>query len=677
MQSIKERALMDNRFPSLSRPTSIMKIIFLTIAIFSVLVTYIVNAPSVGLFPNETLRYTASNSRLGEIYCLALRRSLFHHTNTNKTDWLNTPHLTLGRTLTQIEENTLELSGSLAYSSTNQTIFLTDNLAPNDFSFLNRLTDAKPAAIKSFEARAARMDFSCKDTHDDSGITDGYWATKGTGLIHHWSHLYESGFSDGKSIRGQYGKLLPTLAYSLMSFTSTPGPTMFAQISWAIFAISAIAYTLLIFRLYRDKPLLATALITIKAACFTAITSYVLLLAPGFHWYRELVIVAIAWLSINALKPRISPSGKRLAIFGCLAGAMFCYLLESTFTSVAILSAILATAIMHIKNFKTKVIPLSLTLPIIFAIAIGAAIVIYCNTNLLKYVWFTATSLDHGLYHFDLTELGIVSLVILVSLLSFVYAYVRDRSFLLLFFAITTIATSFYYITTPDQFHYVKSIEYSLPLLATIIISATSRTAIQANIRSAFASIAIIASIVIISVHLSSQPAEWELRIHTSDGQSVFSEVRPIVIHGRALNAEMSHTLENHLAAFPNTWSHDYLVSPFDKYIVFTYDQHNGFEDPDFTSWLDSRSRVALITQKLLNTKQLTRIILDDESLDTAPEAAVSSLHTILGSDAFASQLNLRERINLYDVYKALRSHCKELQSRNEWRLVQCGAGGN
>jgi hypothetical protein len=638
--------------------------------LFIVLLPYMHNAPNIGRFSLETLRYTPDTSSLGSTYCLATRRVIFKNSLRRRLSWRDSISLALNRRPSALEIGDIQASSSLLYSKTDRRIFIADTPSPQDRALLEAFSRdhlTNPKASAQFINKASRLPFACQDSQGDTNITDGYWATKGTGIIHHWVHLYESSFSDGKNVRHQYGTLIPRVARAFMLALPNGGPTSFAQIAWVLFAAAAVLYTLLVFRIFAATPITAALLILTKSAVFTSIAPFILLLAPGFHWYRELTIVIMAYASLltRDYRGKASP-GENACNAGILLGAaVICYALDPSFATIAISAYFLALIPAQvIGSDRLRISPFVRSIAIGTGLALLSATTI-SNFQLLKYIFTTATTLDYGLYHFDSSQLLSVSCIIILSTTFALRSFFKPQPFLLTYFSIATAGAELYYFVTPDNFHFTKSIEYAIPFFFLLASSIRFRSLAS-----------ILALIILFSInikHLDAQPTQWELRIKTVKGVSVFSSAHTVTIHQRTMIAEIDPSLHQHLNAYPNQWRYDYLVSPVDKYITFLYDKHNGFEDPDFVSWLDSDIRFNAISAILLHGGHHARVLLDDTSLDPAPDAAISSQHTVLGSNYLASQLNLKSRMRLYDLYRTIRAECASISTQADWRLVECG----
>lgn len=100
-----------------------------------------------------------------------------------------------------------------------------------------------------------------------------------------------------------------------------PGPTAFVKVAWILFGIIGVAYILLLHLLFPENPFIVTIALLFKIFLFLSLGQFYMLLAPGYHWFRDIIIILIPYLTIqlqNAYLNKNIYSKRELASIGII-----------------------------------------------------------------------------------------------------------------------------------------------------------------------------------------------------------------------------------------------------------------------------------------------------------------------------------------------------------------------
>jgi hypothetical protein len=650
--------------------------------VFVFLSPYVTLFPFVGSFPAEDVRESLPGSYFAEALCLPERSG----PDAPQERPPSPPALRVEQGLAPIPKGLFERSSSLYFSERTGEIVALDAIAEEDANKLWMLETQRSVPRARLESFLEDSDWyydGCKVPRIDRGITEGYWATKGASVLHHWVHLYEG--SLGGSVHGQYGYAIPWGVRKVLEWSSSVGPTDFVRLSWVVFAACGLAYLAVFLLVFRDHPRLALLALGLKLLFFSRIGGFALLLAPGFHWYRELVLVAVGALlqwaasSWSAMGPR--RGWWRLVAMG--AALLVCFLVEPTFFLVAVSCAVLAVLWGHqravVDYIKAKADGRYL-LVLLAILATAVIAVVALQGSKLAYVSQKLRGDD-----LVLPAAKYVTRTLVTCAASFGFLVVlRGRPQLVVhgYFALVALVASLYYFVTPDSFHFYKFAEYAVPFgvaLAGFVVDrhggwARSHFALPRRWLTGATATGLVALAMIASGNLRKTPVQWERRLRDSFGVPYF-QAAPFTINGRMIRANISERLAEHLRAFPAAAQVDFMVSPFDKYVTFLYDRTNGFSAPDLVAWLDSSGKLERSLRSTAGSDRPVLVLLDEATLDVDPRFGVREGHSVLGSLHLASKLNLKGRLRAADLGAELMARCAvdERGGSKRWRLLRCG----
>jgi hypothetical protein len=660
-------------------------VLFLLVGLTGIVVLflspYVTLLPFVGSFPAEDVRESLPGSYFAETLCLPERGV----PGTHPGSALTPPALKMEQGLAPMPGGLFEKSSSLYFSERSGEVLALDQVDEGDENKLWMLETQRSvsrARLTSFLEESDRYYPECAVPSIDRGLTEGYWATKGASVLHHWVHLYEGGLPGGA--HAQYGYAIPWSVREILQRSASLGPTTFVRLSWFVFAACGLAYIAIFLYLFRGHPRLALAALLLKVFFFTRIGPFAILLAPGFHWFRELVLVAVPAIllsgasSWSAVGPR--RAWPRLVAAG--AALLLCALVEPTFFLVAVFCAVVAVLWGNYPAIADRVTAnRRFFLPLLVILAAATIAVLAPQHSKLAYI---AQKLRGDDLVVPTAKYASRTLVICAAALGFLLVLRgRPRNVLHGYFALVALFASLYYFVTPDVFHFYKFAEYAVPFgvaLAVFVVDrygawVRSHVAVPRWWLSGATAIGFVVVAALAAGHLRARPAEPERRIKDSFGVPYF-QAASYTINGRVIRANMSERLAEHLRAFPAATRFDFMLSPFDKYVTFLYDRTNGFSAPDLIGWLDSSDKLERASRLTAGSDRPILVLLDEAILDVDPRLGIHEAHPTLGPLHLASKLNLKSRLRASDLAVELMARCEVDENpgaKSGWRLLRCG----
>jgi len=571
-------------------------------------------------------------------------------------------------------------SSSLFYSAGNQTIYAIDDLDEADVTHLDDLTfwgivDAKDVARVLSEPSFAP---TCTAPVSDEGITEAYWATKGTFVLHHWAYLYDAAVSDRKPVHAQYGYFVSRLSHRIQVALDALGPTPFVRVAWVMYWFLGICYCVAFLIVFRSSLPIAAIGLAWQIGLFASIGAFTIVLAPGYHWTRELVMILPPLLfSCNGISQYRNPrTYARITILGLVAIALG-YLLDPSVAIVATACSALAILATYWRAIG-RAIGARLPLAIAFGFAALATIVGVLIVDASNLAYIVSHTMGFAASAFaDPARNRILVLNVFVALVGIVLCVCRKAPITAAYFAFISIVTYEFYIITPDSFHFAKYVEYTVPLyvlLASLLLAYLPRFVPPARWRSLETAGAVVFTVYILATPLaalSQLPETWQLRMVDSVGIPYFKST-PLTINNRLIDANLNSETVTRLRAFPVNIASDFIVSPLDKYLLMLYDQHNGYPSVDATAWLDNDT--AILTMEGAIASRHKTALIDSEILAVNPLAADLSSNPTIGSANSQSVLNVKSRIRMNELASYLFDHCSvtPADSRRLWYVARC-----
>lgn len=580
-------------------------------------------------------------------------------------------------------------SRALFYSVFNNTIYVINKLDPADVSNLANLVYwgiLSPTDVSRVKRAAASFTPNCSVPLTDLGVTEMYWATKGTAVIHHWGYLYDSSFSDGKPIHAQYGFLVSRTARAIADALGMPGPTGFVRVAWAVYWFIGVVYILAFLYVFRANIAIASVGLAWQIAAFASVDAFSVLLAPGYHWSRELVMILPPVLL--ELIPAISGQRDRRIVGVTIASLFFAaigYALDPTFTLVAVASLALALVAYRWRDLRNSFIarpvlaaaaPLVIALAVLALLATDASNIAYVSANVSEY----ASSALADSARTSRLVFNLIAAAIAISLTAW-----RRVPLIAGYFGILSVIVYAFYVITPDNFHFAKYVEYVVPLYVALGIALHGGTVTFSRFvpgrhlwlspaSRLFATTLILVTLFLLSrsvQEITALPDSWALRTVDSEGIPYFTS-RAVTINGRLLNADVNDETVARLRSFPVLQATRYVISPLDKYLLFLYDVHNGFDSVDATAWMDSDSKLSEVEGAIIGRHATATI--DAQVFRVNPTAALLSTNPVLGTVNMPSVFNVKSRIRINELAAFLASRCalSAVGSSRSWYIARC-----
>lgn len=644
------------------------------------LAPYVALFPLVGAFPAEDVRESLPGTALGAMLCVPAQGDAAARPSP--------PTLAVDRGQAPAAAELLERSTSIYASGRSGALVALDTIDAGDERRLWTLA-ARGAfsgeRLISFLQEAARYYPRCEAPPTDRGVTEAYWAAKGAAVLHHWLFLYEGSLSG--NVHAQYGYAIPWTVREILAAASSLGPTSFVRLAWVVLAACGVAYVALFLHVFRGHPRLALLALVLKFFFFSKMGAFGLLLAPGFHWQRELVLLAVPTLLLAGASSgsAAGPSRRWRRRIAAGAALLLCFLAEPTFFLVAASCAAAAALWGNTRAIAGWARAHRRASLLLLALGAAAAVaVLALQASNLAYV---AQKLRGDELVVPAGEYVWQLLAVCAAAAGFL-AVLRGRPERVLdgAFALVALSASLYYFVTPDLFHFYKFAEYAVPFgvaLAASVVErygawARSRVARPARWQAAATTVGAAALALAAARDLGPRPeAYWERRIEDASGAPYF-QAASYTIGGRVIRADLSERLARHLRAFPASARFDFLVSPFDKYVTFLYDRTNGFGAPDLVGWLDSAGKLERAVRSTAASERPVRVLLDEASLEVDPRLGIQRANLVVGPLHVASKINLKARLRASELAAELLARCAvddDPAVRGGWRLLRCGPG--
>lgn len=517
----------------------------------------------------------------------------------------------------------------------------------------------------------------------DKGLAEAYWATKGTSVLHHWAHLYDGTLGFGGY--SQYGYLVPFVSQFFVAHSASNGPSRFIEFSWWVYYLFGLVYFSLLLAIFNKNPFAVLFFGLLKIAVFLKLGAFAILLAPGFHWSRELIFVSVGalayWIQVSSEKADRFDWIKFSVIGACLI--IMLYFLDPIYCAISLALLFIAS----ILKFRAFVFELLHRSPLMMSIvAVGVLIslgllVFLGGATKLQYIYEKLSTLGGSLFALGGHDNTIAAMLFIMAGLFCVYSMVV-RNLLWLYFSLVSMVSIAYYLITPDRFHLFKYIEYSVPMFISIYI------AIQASwLRSKFVISSRIAKPIVAAlfgltalgviqgaIGLSNNyPHESQLFTHDYSGNKYFSW-KSYLVNSRVINIDASDEFIDHLEKFPGHVKTDYLISPYDKHILFLYDRRNGFGNVDFVASLDSQARLDGFITLLSKPNRSFSVLVDMTLVDFKDVPGLYMGSQPLGGLFLSSNLYRKARLRASRIASFVLAECVEnvdLRAGN-WGIFKC-----
>lgn len=648
------------------RTTRILESVSILAVVAGYLSIYIALAYLVGRFPAESFAVSRSDSAAMAAFCydpndearnIALRGTKLGHAGATM---LSLP--VIGQPRTAGDLGQLAASRALFYSADDNTIYVINPLDTIDVAHLKSLAFWKiirASDATRIHAQAASFAPSCPDPVTDRGITEGYWASKGTAVVHHWAFLYDASVADGKPVHAQYGRLVSRMARWLAQSLGQNGPSSFVRAAWAIYCCLGLVYIAAFAYTFRGYPAVAGVGLACQLAAFVAVDAFSITLAPGYHWSRELVMIVPAVVFASLPRPApLTPQKRVIAIALVFAAGAGCFALDPTFSLVAIASSLLALAVRYQKALRTATGKRPFQIGAVLCAGLVLIVVLLrADASNIWYITYMTGNIV-GTVFSDPSRTPVIIITFTVAAIMLVLAAFEFVSVITAYFAFISVAVYTYYVITPDAPHFAKYVEYVVPVYVAVAVDVLRVFGRALRARSIpFAAALLLITFTVLGNSVPSivaAPKNWELRTFDMFGSPYFSPITAIVNH-RTIEADLNERTIRRLQQLPSAVT-DYIISPLDKYVLFLYDRHNGLDVVDGESLLASDAQLNGIQSTIIGRH--ASVLIDTDVFTVNPLAGILSTHPVMGQANDQSVINTKERIRTAELAEYLSTHC-------------------
>jgi hypothetical protein len=648
------------------------KLILLIILIFIITFLYSKVYKSFHGFPAESIQHSSSLSKSRIANCLDPSASKIISLGP-----INAPYYPL-QGIGDYAINLINQSNTALYFE--DGIYFLDAIGKEDsvnlaLGFLRNTNKLSSVQLENLINRVNDFYDSCnKYSNSDYGVTELYWAGKGVSILHHWAYLYDGALLNEER-KSQYGNIIPILSSLISKNLSNQKFAIdnFVKVSLLIFYFCTIIYFILFWTAFKGSANLYVICIFLlfKTYFFIKLGIFAILLAPGYHWFRELVCLIIFFSYLL-----VSNKSLLLKILALLL-ILLSYLIDPAFSTIAFLSLIASEIIWNISNIRRKLLLLFYS---IIIITVGF---IFQKNNIIN------------LYHsiFEVYEIYgknknynfAASLIIFISLLTLYFNTHNKYNRYYNYFCIFSVLSSIYYFVNPDYFHFIKFIEYSVPMLLVFFVVIFNLHNVyflnKFNLLKSYcgglyikklSNISYLVFIILLTLFfiktINKTPADWILRTIDSSGESFYSS-QNFLINDRSINANFSPELYTHLKNFPNNITYDYIISRNDKYILFLYDRTNNLGNIDLLASINDQMVEDYFKRIKLNK---SIIILDENNFYIDALSEFKANHPVLGNSVSVSYLQLKKQFYLLRLSRLVKSECVMIGAEGKWGVYDC-----
>jgi hypothetical protein len=144
-------------------------------------------------------------------------------------------------------------------------------------------------------------------------------------------------------------------------------------------------------------------------------------------------------------------------------------------------------------------------------------------------------------------------------------------------------------------------------------------------------------------------------------------------INNRLIKGNISKQLEDHLNNFPSLSKMDYIISPYDKYILFLFDESNGFDSVDLIAWLDDNKKQSLLLKKINNSENSVDILIDENIFNFNHSYGIKNKF-INEEYSYPSKIQLKNKIRASEIAYYIIKNCElnKSKSAGNWKYYIC-----
>jgi hypothetical protein len=586
------------------------------------------------------------------------------------------------------------INGKITYS---EDSFFKQKIKQENILISKKLIEGGYVTTKSLETlrKESSLYYSrCSNLINDKelrAITEYFWAAEGRSVIHHWAHFYEGAIIQPE-LKAQYGILIPAITRLINWLLPKDGngPSRYIYVAWIIFYLLALAYCAILFKIFNENPITVTITLLIKIIIFINVREFIIYLAPGVHWFRELNFVFIYLISsyyvFNNNKNIYSTNFVLLILFTLIFDP-----LSGFFGWAAVLSC------GGLQLFKTNRYNIKEIVGCVSIVVLVSAVFLFANQS---NGYYFASMLNNNLLEGNLSSKGTKYLVINISILFLLIVLYLNKKidYKFIYFGFVGNISILYYIMTPDWVHYYKSLEYSILMYMCVFIAGLdlitrkikeeginfkSKYLVKLNDESfAFCKAALIFILLLIIVSNLQKISKINnksplTRLYDGGDGRILFNTEEFIINNRKLKANMSQELVSHLSAYPFQINQSFTISGFDKYILFLYDKKNNFGSVDLRSQLVSRKETGKIISIIQNKGGI--YIVDKKNFNIkakyGPKLSGDKVLIEGRGDYYLGPYNfVNSQLRLAEISEYIHSNCSinKKNSNEGWNTYYC-----
>lgn len=522
-------------------------------------------------------------------------------------------------------------------------------------------------------------------------VTEYFWATEGRSSVHHWVHFYEGAIL-GTAMRAQYGVILPALTRAISSFMPGDGPTQYISVAWTLFYLSALSYCFLLLYIFKENPATVIVFLFIKIILFINLGDFIIFTAPGTHWFRELNFLLIYIISnyyIFFEKKCRYHSVPILLLF------LLTLLLDPMSGFFGWTAVFLSYAINLYKNNQIKITEKNIITSVAIFIFLIIIFIVY-NDN----AQYFFSMVSNNVFSNNLSDQKIRYLLLngLILFLMVIFYLQNKLNYKYIYFAFLGNISIIYYLMTPDWVHYYKYLEYVIIFYMCFFIFSYNLIISNINkfswlninvinflndrsIKFLKLTLLVIVFLIILShlIKFNKINNESPLTVlYGADGH-IFFDSYNYTINGKKISANISRGLADHLDKYPSKIGNNFIVSNFDKYLLFLYNKKNNFGYIDLRTQVVDDGKMNKIISAIKNNGG--KFIVDQKNFKINPEYGPKiSGDSILiegnGQYFLGPYNSIKSQLRMAKISEYIHNNCSlnYYESNNDWYVYNCSA---
>ena len=415
-------------------------------------------------------------------------------------------------------------------------------------------------------------------------------------------------------------------------------------------------------------------------------------MAPGSHWFRELNFLLIYIISSHFV---FGDKKNRFYNIPLLLLFTLTLLFDPMSGVFGWAAVVLSCVINFYKNHTIRITAKKIFTAGGILLVLIMTLIAYSNNaqyffSMLKENIFSGGLSDQSIRYlvFNGLMLFLISLFYVNNKLSYKYIY----------FAFLGNISIVYYLMTPDWVHYYKYLEYAIifymciyiVLYNFVFLNILKFSWIKNNVVYKFNSVSlkfieIVIYLIIFSIIFANFSKFNKINsisplttFYGSDNQLFFS-ANDFEINDKKIVADISRELEHHLTAYPSVTNKNFIVSNFDKYILFLYNVKNNFGFVDLRSQMVDDKEMKKIISFI--KKNGGTFVVDQKNfqvnLGYGPK--ISGDPVLIEGDGkyFLGPYNyIKSKLRMIKISQYIYDHCDKdhQQSNDNWSTFSCPA---